>query len=234
MSAIASKLSAMPRKQLIMMGVLAALVLGAVLYFFVLSGGNEVVPASAPAPAPATTPEPDVEADVDKDADKMDKKKPLQTNTLLGARDVFEALIDESEGGGGEGTDVAGEVVDDGSSTTTEPPTTSTDPGTTPVVPPVTPPDDPADDPDDPDDPAVVKTGWTVRLLTIYSDDGVKKAIVETKNRKTGKTTTHKLVEGQRFANNFKLVSINNDDTASFLYGDETFSLAENQKVTKK
>jgi len=229
MSALASKLNASP-KQLIMIGVLTAVLLGAVLYFFVLSGGNDVAPASAPAPAPVTTPEPEVEAEVDKDADKPDNKKPLETNTLLGARDVFEPLIDVSEGGGGEGTDVTGEVVDDGSATTTEPPTTD-DPGTTPVVPPVTPPVDP---PDDPADPPVVKTGWTVKLLTIYTDDGVEKAIVETRNRKTGKTKTHKLVEDERFANNFKLVSINNDDTASFLYGDETFSLAEGQKVTKK
>lgn len=227
MSALASKLNASP-KQLIMIGVLAAGLVGALLYFFVLSGGNEVAPAGAPAPAPATTPEPEVEADVDKDADKPGKKKPLETNTLLGARDVFEPLIDVTAGSV-EGADVTGEVVDDGTATTTEPPTT--DDPTTPVVPPVTPPVDP---PDDPDDPPVVKTGWTVKLLTIYTDDGTEKAIVESKNRKTGKTRTHKLVEDERFANNFKLVSINNDDTASFLYGDESFSLSEGQKVTKK
>ncbi len=217
------------RTQLIIIGALFVVLLG-IVYFMFLRGGDEA-PATETAPPPAPVTEPEVAENEDEPMVPEKKGKgPIETSEVLGGKDPFEAVLDLTpDAGGGEAaaTD-ATTSTDTGTTTPTDGTTTPTDGTTTTPPPVVTPP--PTDDGGD-DEP---KTGWTVRLLTVYKDDGVDKAIVGVVNHQTGDHTTYKLVKGKRFARNFKLVSINDDDTASFLFGDEPFSLAENQKVTKK
>jgi hypothetical protein len=215
------------RKQLIIIGALFVVLLGIVYFMFLRGGGEDASTEAAPPPAPVTAPEVAENEDEPVVPEKKGKG-PIETSEVLGGKDPFEAVLDLTpDTGGGEAaaTDTA-TSTDTGTTTPTDGTTTPTD-GTTTTPPPTPPPTDDGGD----DEP---KTGWTVRLLTIYKDDGVEKAIVGLTNHQTRTHTTYKLVEGKRFARNFKLMSINNDDTASFLYGDEPFSLAENQKVTKK
>ncbi len=217
------------RTQLIIIGALFVVLLG-IVYFMFLRGGDEAEPTqAAPPPAPVTAPE----VTENEDEPVMPEKKGkglIETSEVLGSKDPFEAVLDltPDTGGGEAAATETATSTDTGTTTPTDGTTAPTDGTTTTPPPVVTPP--PTDDGGD-DEP---KTGWTVRLLSIYKDDGVEKVIVGVVNRQTDTHKTYKLVEGKRFARNFKLVSINNDDTASFLFGDEPFSLAENQKVTKK
>lgn len=217
-----------PRNKLIIIGALFVLLLG-VVYFTFLRGGDEA-PATETAPPPAPVTAPEVTENEDEPVMPEKKGKGLiETSEVLGGKDPFEAVLDLTpDAGVGEAAATDATTSTDAGTTTPTDGTTTPTGGTTTTPPPVVTP--PTDDGGD-DEP---KTGWTVRLLSIYKDDGVEKAIVGLINRQTGDHTTYKLIEGKRFARNFKLVSINNDDTASFLYGDEPFSLAENQKVTKK
>ncbi|MDQ4058893.1 MAG: hypothetical protein M3124_07195 [Actinomycetota bacterium] len=216
------------RTQLIIIGALFVVLLG-IVYFMFLRGGDEAEPTRAASPpAPVTAPE--MTENEEEPVVPEKGKGPIETSEVLGGKDPFEAVLDltPDTGGGEAAATETATSTDTGTTTPTDGTTTPTDGTTTTPPPVVTPP--PTDDGGD-DEP---KTGWTVRLLTVYKDDGVEKVIVGVVNRQTDTHKTYKLVEGKRFARNFKLVSINNDDTASFLFGDEPFSLAENQKVTKK
>ena len=219
------------RNQLILIGALVVLLLGAVYFLFLKGDGEEPASDAAPAPAPVTAPETGDDEDEKKASPPKKKttKGPLETSEVFGGKDPFEPVVDltaDTSGGEATGTTSTDTTSTDTSTDGTSTTDTSTG-GTTPTVPttPTTP-----TPPDDDDDDDVVKTGYSVRLLEVYTDDGTRKALVETVNRETNKDKLHKLEAGQRFRQYFKLTSMNNSRCASFLFGEEWFGLCEGQR----
>jgi cytoskeletal protein RodZ len=214
------------QKQLIMVGVMFAVLLG-VVYFMFLRGGEEPASSATPAPAEETEPaeeEPSDQNEEDEaEAPKKKSKGPVETSEVFGGKDPFEPVIDltpvvAAAGNGDATTDGTVTSTDDGSTTT---PTAPTAP-----VAPVTPP------PDDDDD--VVKTGYVVKLVDIFSDNGTRTAHVQTVKRASWDKQQHpKLTAGDRFRKHFKVTSIDNR-CATFMFEQEWFSLCEGQRVVRK
>jgi hypothetical protein len=219
------------RNQLVIIGALFVVLLGVVYFLFLKGDGEETAPAAAPAPAPVTAPEENENEGAKKKAPKKKNSKgPLETSEVFGGKDPFEPVVDlTADTSGGETTDTSTtDAATDGTSTTdTSTATTTPTAPTTPTTPttPVTPPDD--------DDEDVVKTGYSVRLLGIFNDNGTRKALVETVKRETREKKTHKLVAGERFRQYFKLTSLY-PHCASFLDGNEWFGLCEGQRIIRK
>jgi hypothetical protein len=218
------------RNQLVIIGALFVVLLGVVYFLFLKGDGEETAPAAAPAPAPVTAPEENENEDAKKTTapKKKNSKGPLETSEVFGGKDPFEPVVDlTADTSGGEAADTSTtDAATDGTSTTdTSTGTTTPTAPTTPTTPttPVPPPDD--------DDEDVVKTGYSVRLLEIYTDNGTRKALVETVKRESGARKLHKLEAGDRFRRHFKLTSMNNR-CASFLFGKDWFSLCEGQRPT--
>jgi hypothetical protein len=219
------------QKQLILVGVMFAVLLGVVYFMFLKGGGEEPASSATPPPAESTAPaeeEPSDDNDKDKaEAPKKKSKGPVETSEVFGGKDPFEPVIDltpvvAAAGNGDATTDGTTPTTDDGSTTA---PTTPT----TPVAP-VTPPDD--DDDDDDDD--VVKTGYVVKLVDIFSDNGTRTAHVQTVKRASWDKKQHpKLEDGDRFRTHFKVTSIDNR-CATFMFDREWFSLCEGQRVVRK
>ncbi len=225
-----SKGQAASTKQIIMVGVALAALLG-VVYFMFLRGGEEPTSSATPAPAAEATPAEEETKDKNKkDEAKAPKKKskgPVETSKVFAGKDPFEAVIDLTPDVGGGGGTVEGVtddgVTDDGTVTTTDDGTVPTTP--TVPVPPVIPP------PDDDDDE--VKTGYRVELVDISTKGGTRTALVETVKRATGEDVLHKVNTGERFRKHFKLTSMDNR-CANFMFGDEWFALCEGQHVRKQ
>jgi hypothetical protein len=226
------------QKQLILVGVMFAVLLGVVYFMFLKGGGEEPASSATPAPGGETQPaEEEPSDDSKKDETQTPKKKskgPVETTEVFGGKDPFEPVIDltPADSGGGGATDdgtTDGTVTstDDGSTTTPTTPTAPTVP-TTPVLP-VTPPPD-----DDDDDDDVVKTGYVVRLVDVFSDNGTRTAHVQTVKRASWDKQQHpKLTAGDRFRKHFKITSIDNR-CATFMFDQEWFSLCEGQRVIRK
>ncbi|HZK50012.1 MAG TPA: hypothetical protein VFD47_00410 [Actinomycetota bacterium] len=221
------------RNQLILIGALVVVLLGAVYFLFLKGDGEDPASDAAPAPAPVTAPETGDDEDEKKASPPKKKttKGPLETSEVFGGKDPFEPVVDlTADTSGGEATDTTStdttstDTSTDGTSTTD----TSTG-GTTPTVPttPTTP------TPPDDDDDDVVKTGYSVKLMDVYDDNGTPMALVKTVNRETDDDRVHKLETGDRFRKYFKLTSLN-DRCANFLYGDEPFALCVGQRTVRK
>jgi hypothetical protein len=225
-----SRGQAASQKQLILVGVMFAVLLGVVYFMFLKGGGEEPVDSTAPAPAVETEPaeeEPTDKSDEDEaEASKKKSKGPVETSEVFAGKDPFEPVIDltpvvAAADKGDATTDGTTPATDDGSTTA---PTTPT----TPVAP-VTPPDD--DDDDDDDD--VAKTGYLVKLEKISSAGGTRTAHVQTVKRASWDKQRHKLEDGDRFRKHFKVTSIDNR-CATFMFDKEWFSLCEGQRVVRK
>jgi hypothetical protein len=221
-----SRGQAASQKQLIMVGVMFAVLLG-VVYFMFLRGGEEPVAATAPVPAEETEPAEQESSDTnDEDetavAPEKKSKGPVETSEVFGGKDPFEPVIDltpvvAAAGKGDATTDGTTPATDDGSTTA---PTTPTTP-----VPPVTPPSD--------DDDDVAKTGYLVKLERISSAGGTRTAHVQTVKRASWDKQQHQLADGDRFRKHFKVTSIDNQ-CATFMFDQEWFSLCEGQRVVRK
>jgi hypothetical protein len=217
------KAQAASKTQLIVIGALFAVLLGVVYFLFLKGGGEEPTNAAAPAPAPVEEEAPT--EDKEKDEAKAPKKKskgPVETSEVFGGKDPFEPVIDVNpSGAGGGGAGATDEVTGDG---TTEVGTGTTDDGTTTPTSPTT----PTTPPDDNEEP-VVKTGYTVKLVNVFNDNGTLKATVVTKKRDASNSAkVHEVAEGKRFRGVFKLTSLNNR-CGTFLKGNTWFALCEGQ-----
>jgi CCR4-NOT transcriptional regulation complex NOT5 subunit len=216
------------KKQLIIVAVALATLLG-VVYFMFLRGGEEPASSATPAPSGETNPAEEEPSDENKndetEAPKKNSKGPVETSEVFGGKDPFEPVIDltpvvAAAGDADATTDATTPTTDDGTTTT---PTTPTTP-----VPPVTPPPD-NDDNDDDDE----RIGWSVKLLKVYTaEGGVKTALVETVKRETDSDKSHTLVDGERFRKHFKLVSLQGR-CASFLFNHEWFALCDGQRTVR-
>ena len=217
------------KKQIIMVAVALATLLG-VVYFMFLRGGEEPASSAAPAPDAEATPAEEEPSDQDKkdeddaDAPKKKGKGPVETSEVFGGKDPFDPVIDltpvvaapESETQ--DATTDSTASTDDGTGTTPTAPTTPTVP-----VPPTTPP---------PDDDDEDRTGWSVKLVLIYDEDGTKTALVKTVNLATNNKQQHEVQDGERFRKYFKVTSIENR-CATFLFKHEWFALCEGQRAER-
>ena len=223
------------RNQLILIGALVVVLLGAVYFLFLKGDGEDPASDAAPAPAPVTAPETGDDEDEKKASPPKKKttKGPLETSEVFGGKDPFEPVVDltaDTSGGGATDTTSTDTTSTDTSTDGTSTTDTSTG-GTTPTVP--TTPTTPTTPPDDDDDDDVVKTGYKVELLEVYTDNGTRKALVETVNRATSVDKLHKIEAGDRFRQHFKLTSLTKR-CGSFLQGKVWFSLCEGQSVIIK
>jgi hypothetical protein len=226
------------KKQIIMVAVALATLLG-VVYFMFLRGGEEPASSAAPAPDAEATPAEEEPSDENKkdeaDAPKKKGKGPIQTSEVFGGKDPFDPVIDltpvvaAAETVTEDATTDTTASTDDGTGTTPTTPTAPTTP-TTPTVP--APPTTPPPDDDDEDDDDEERTGWSVKLVLIYDDNGTKTALVNTVKRETNNRQQHEVQDGERFRKHFKLTSMENR-CATFLFDHEWFALCEGQRMER-
>ncbi len=191
------------------------LVLLVAVWFLFLRGGGaeEEVTAPAPAPAPvAPTPE---------ETERPDRpeRRPVETFELFASRDPFKPLVTEGTAGGGTGTTqpAPGDTGTDGGGggatggnggggTTGGGEGNGGGGGTTAG----------SSDVD----------GHRVRLVDVFRQNGKQRAQVQVDGQ------VYTVSEGDRFAENFKLLSISGS-CASMLFGDDQFTLCEGEEILK-
>jgi hypothetical protein len=178
----------------------------ALVWFFVLRGGDESADTVPPASneAPATTPgdEPQAQAKPDKP-----KKQPVETFELFASKDPFEPLVDPTAATGAGTTTGATTTTGGGGGTTvgtggTQGGTGGTSGGGETVG------------------------GHSVRLVDVFLDNGAPRAQVEVDG------TVYTAAEGEVFAENFELVSASGE-CATMLFGDDQFTLCEGEEILK-
>lgn len=208
-------------------------VLGAVLWFFVLGGGGDEpadlgapppVPADGSTPAPATpteSPEPE--------------EGPVETFELFSRRDPFEPVVDTGDGTGipsgetpsdtpTESPGTGDGVFDDGTSTgDTKGDTTGGSDST-------------GDGSDTNDSFGGSKDnngsggsnvgGYKVKLVDVFTKKGERKAQVQVDS------TVYTVDPGEDFAGSFRLVSLSGE-CASMLFGDDQFTICEGEEILK-
>ena len=176
------------------------IVLGAIVVaagaFFLLTRGGEEPQQAAPAPPSPPQVAPPAEK----------PPKPPRTPTFFGGRDPFVPLVVAEVGGG--------EAPTEGPTGPTGGPTDGgpTDGGPTDGG--VTPPQGPGEQ------PGVTVGGHNVVVIDVFTQGGQQVVQVEV----DGQTFT--VGEGERFAQNFQVVSIEGT-CATFLFGDESFQACE-------
>ncbi|HWC14934.1 MAG TPA: hypothetical protein VG929_10125 [Actinomycetota bacterium] len=196
---------------LLLVGMLAIL---GILWFLFLRGGDEPAPVTAP---PVTTPSVVPEPEETADPDAKTPKAPLETFEVFAPKDPFRPLISQAAAAPG-GTAVGAAPA----------------PGAT-AAPGVGQPSGGSDISGD-------GTGTTgggggngssdsvgghrVRLIDTFRRGGEPAARVQVDG------TVYTVREGDRFAENFELLSVSGD-CASMLYGDDEFSLCEGEEILK-
>jgi hypothetical protein len=194
----------------VLLAMLGLVVLVAVLWFVFLRGGPEEVVAVPPvAVSPLPTPEPSV-------ADGGDSgKKSIETFEVFAPKDPFKPLITAgtSASTGITTVGITGAAGGGSSGSVTQPGTGSASGGS-----------------DISGGGAGGGTrsagGHRVRLVDTFRAGGRERARVQVDG------TVYTVEEGDRFAENFQLVSISGE-CASLLFGDDQFSLCEGEEILK-
>lgn len=197
------------------------LVLLVVLWFVFLRGGGED-PALETAPAP-----PPVEVDtapvppIDTGGGKGDGKGPVETFEVFAPKDPFKPLVTAQTGTDPgttptDGIDADGDgQIDTGTGTGTDPGTgTGTDPGTGTGT------------GTNGGGGGENVGGHRVSLVDVFRAEGGQRAQVQVDG------TVYTVDEGERFAENFQLLSVNGE-CATMLYGDDQFTLCEGEEILK-
>ena len=181
------------------------LLLLALVWFFVLRGGEQPAdtapPASTEAPAGAPD-EPKAQAEPDKP-----KKQPVETFELFASKDPFEPLVDPTAATGA-GTTTGATTTTGGTGGTTGG-TGGTTGGTGGAS-----------------GGGETVGGHSVRLVGVFLDKGSPRAQVEVDG------TVYTVAEGEVFAENFELVSASGE-CATMLFGDDQFTLCEGEEILK-
>jgi hypothetical protein len=193
------------------------LVLVLLLWFLFLRGGDEEpTTAAPPVPPPATTPAPDAGEDGG-DEEGKPGGGPVETFEVFAPKDPFDPLLTEDVGGGtGETT----ETTDSGDTTGTDT-TGTTDTGTDTDGDGVT--DTDTGDTGEIGDDTTDVQGHRVELVSTL-DGGRAQVQVD--------DTVYTVDEGERFAENFELVSVS-AECATLLFGDDQFTLCEGEEILK-
>ena len=188
------------RRTILILGVVGTLVLGALAYFFVFSGGEEPTEEAAPVrratdvqatPAPVATPVP--------------AKAPKLSKKSIG-KDPFKALIVPPVAGVGAGAPAGGTTTTGGSTVTGGTTTTGTavTGGTTTSS-----------------GGGTSTTPLTVKVVSVAGDNSSARVTVGTK--------AYSVAVGDVFGTYFKALRLKNGKCGAFTYGDERFDLCEGE-----
>ena len=193
---------------LLLLGLVALL---GILWFLFLRGGPEEVVATPPVTTPTTAPDPVETADPDGDR----KKDPLETFEVFAPKDPFRPLI--SQAATGTTAAPAGTTTTTDGGTTTG---TGGNPGTAPSG--------GSDISGDGGSSGGSQNvgGRRVRVIDTFRAGGEERARVQVDG------TVYTVGEGDRFADNFEVMSISGS-CVSMLYGDDQFSLCEGEEILK-
>ena len=181
----------------------------ALLWFFVLRADEEPEEAAvAPAPVTEETPSPE------ETSEAPTKRSPVETFEVFAPKDPFDPLISASVGGSeGAGSTSATTL---GSETTSGTTTTSSGTGTTTTT---------STSSGGADEGEEVG-GHRVRVVDVFSSQGARRAQIQVDG------TVYTVDEGERFANNFQLMSTSGR-CATMLFGDDEFTLCEGEEILK-
>ncbi|MDP9068818.1 MAG: hypothetical protein M3N53_10815 [Actinomycetota bacterium] len=185
------------------------------LVWFVFLRADEVdVEATAPAPAPAAAaPEPQQTVSPAK------KNDPVETFEVFAPKDPFDPLISPATAGGATGGGAAagpGGVTGQGTTTTTGAngaTTTTTTTGTGTAA-------------GGGGGGGQAVGGRRVRVIDVFASRNGRRAQVQVDG------TVYTVDEGERFANNFELLSTS-AQCATMLFGDDEFTLCEGEEILK-
>ncbi|MFP5353157.1 MAG: hypothetical protein ACLGIB_11440 [Actinomycetota bacterium] len=197
------------RMLVVTLGILVMLLLLVWFFFLRGDGGDVAETATPPAPAPTTT------SLGDDDETQTPKQRPVETFEVFAPKDPFDPLISASAtaGGASGGTTVAGDgttittggdgtTSTDGTGTTTVTTTSGNGGGGSDVG------------------------GHRVRVIDVFQEDGNGRVQVQVDG------TVYTVDEGERFAQNFQLLSTSGQ-CATMLYGDDEFTLCEGEEILK-
>lgn len=182
--------------------VVGLVVLLGLLWFVFLRGGSEEAALTPPATTPAPAPEVSEEPAAEKP-----RKGPIETFEVFAPKDPFKPLI--SAASAGSSTAGAPAATGDGSATgggSTGQPSGGSD----------------ISGGSDGDSVG----GHRVRLIDTFARNGETQARVQVDG------TVYTVGEGERFAENFEVLSISGE-CASLLFGDDQFSLCEGEEILK-
>ena len=207
----------------IALAVLGVLLLLVLVWFFLLRGdGDEAETVTAdPAPVTEETPEP---ADEDP-ADGPGRDAPVETFEVFAPKDPFDPLISPSTGGGAATTtgDGATTITADGTTTTGDGTGTTTTDGTGTTTTTTT---TSGSGSNGGSGGGSNVDGHRVRVIDVYREGGRSRAQVQVDG------TVYTVDEGERFADNFQLMSTSGR-CATMLYGDDEFTLCEGEEILK-
>lgn len=196
----------------VVLTVLALLTLLAILWFFVLRGGADETAAAPPAPNPAATPEPEATTEPGQGS----RKGPLQTFEVFAPKDPFKPLIVASDGGG-----TAGNATETGAANGGG---VQSGPGANAGSAPSGGSD--ISNGNGGGSGSQNVNGRRVRLIDTFRAGGEIRARIQVDG------TVYTVGEGDRFADNFEVVSLSGE-CASLLFGDDQFSLCEGEEILK-
>jgi hypothetical protein len=195
-------MSTRERTLLIIVGVLAV---GALAWFLIFGGGGDAEEDAAPTPVTPPSPPPTAEPP------ELPVPRPPRTFAFFGGRDPFEPLVVAEAGAGGTGTAAAPtEPGEDGAPSDGETPSDGFQPTN-------------GDDGDGGGGAPVSIGGREVVLIDIFTRGGESVAQVSVDGQ------TYVAGEEDRFAGNFEVTSIERT-CATFLFGDESFTLCEGER----
>lgn len=190
----------------------AVLLLLLLLWVFVLGGDDDVVEeTAAPPPAPAAS------TPAEEEVESPGRSAPVETFEVFAPKDPFDPLISAATGGGGAGattgqtTDGTAGTTADGTATTT---TTTADGSTTTTT------------TSGSGGGGEEVGGHRVRVVDVFVQGGDRRAQVQVDG------TVYTVDEGERFAENFQLVSTSGQ-CATMLFGDDEFTLCEGEEILK-
>lgn len=188
----------------IALAVLAALLLLIGIWFLFLRSSDGGEELAAPVdPVPVATPEEEEQA-------PPTRRGPVETFEVFAPKDPFDPLISAStQSAGTSGTTTAG-TTSAGSGTSSS---IGTGNGTTTTT---TTGENGGDE----------VGGHRVRVIDVYRDGGQNRAQIQVDG------TVYTVDEGERFAENFQLISTSGQ-CATMLYGDDEFTLCEGEEILK-
>lgn len=188
--------------------VAGVLVLLFLVWFMFLRADDADVETVAPAPAPAvTTPEPEETVEPPK------RNGPVETFEVFAPKDPFDPLISAAAapGAASDGPSTEETAPGDGSTATTPGDGTTTTTTTTPGG---------------GNGGGESVGGHRVRVIDVFARGGSRRAQVQVDG------TVYTVDEGERFAQNFQLLSTSGQ-CATMLFGDDEFTLCEGEEILK-
>ena len=200
-------------------GQIAAVIGGALLllllvwFFFLRADGDDQIEDPAASAPPVAEEAPEDEPENEETGDSGNRR-PVETFEVFAPKDPFDPLISASTGGDAAGGDGA---TTDGSTTAPDGASPTDGTGTTTTT--TTGGRGRADAGQD-------VAGHRVQVIDVYRDGGSASAQIQVDG------TVYTVQEGDRFAQNFQLMSTSGR-CASVLYGDDQFTLCEGEEILK-